>query len=179
MLIAIAGLPGAGKSALANALGRELRAPVLAVDAVEAAIWRAGVGGADQPDVPTGLAAYGVVQMLAGDLLEGGHTVIVDAVNAVEPARRAFRELAAEHAVPVRWLEVVCSDSAEHRRRLEQRGQRYAGFTEPTWAEVLEREVEPWGDARAVLDSVRPLAQLVPEALAFLARPADDGDGMQ
>jgi adenylylsulfate kinase-like enzyme len=43
MLIAMAGLPGAGKSSVAEALGRKLTAPVVSVDPIEAAMWRAGV----------------------------------------------------------------------------------------------------------------------------------------
>lgn len=169
MLIALAGAPGVGKSALAQALGRELRAPVLAVDAAEAAMRRSGIS-ADQP-FEIGLAAYAVVHEYAGAVLQAGHSAIVDAANLVEPARAAWRDLAAHHGVPLRWIEVVCSDPTEHRRRLEQRGERYAGFVEPTWAEVSAREREPWEDERLVLDSLRPLDQLVPEAIAHLTRP--------
>ena len=53
------------------------------------------------------------------------------------------------------------------------RGTRYAGFREPTWADVLAREVEPWEDERLVLDAVRPLEQLVADALAYLVRPPE------
>lgn len=168
MLIAMAGLPGVGKSAIAAALGRELRAPVLAVDAAEAAMRRSGLG-ASQP-FEVGVAAYAVVHEGARSVLDAGGTVIVDAANLVEPARAGWRDLAAAHAVPIRWIEVVCSDPDRHRERLEQRGERYAGFSEPTWAEVVAREREPWVDERLVLDSVRPLDRLVPEALAHLAR---------
>ena len=45
MLIVLAGLPGAGKSHLAGRLGRALGAAVVSVDPIEAALWRAGVGG--------------------------------------------------------------------------------------------------------------------------------------
>lgn len=42
MLIAMVGLPGVGKSSVAEALGRKLNAPVVSVDPIEAAMWRAG-----------------------------------------------------------------------------------------------------------------------------------------
>ena len=167
MLVALAGLPGSGKSALARELGRRTGGVVLAVDAVEAAMWRAGVGPEDR--LPTGLAAYAVVQALAGDLLEAGRTVIADAVNAVEPARAAWRDLAAAHDVPLRWLEVICSDPALHRQRLASRGTRYHGFREPTWEQVRTREMEPWADDRLVLDSVAPLPELVEIARAHIS----------
>ncbi|MFF1344342.1 AAA family ATPase [Streptomyces sp. NPDC058290] len=53
MLIAMAGLPAAGKSSVAQELGRALPAAVVSVDPIEAAMWRAGVERAQ----PTGLAA--------------------------------------------------------------------------------------------------------------------------
>jgi predicted kinase len=43
MLTAMAGLPGAGKSWVAEELERKLSAPVVSVDPIEAAMWRAGV----------------------------------------------------------------------------------------------------------------------------------------
>lgn len=166
VLVAMSGLPGAGKSTLAREVGRAIGAVVLAVDAVEAAMWRAGVGPDER--VPTGIAAYAVVQTLAGELLDAGHTVIADAVNAVEPARSAWRDLAAAHGVPLRWLEVTCTDPDLHRRRLASRGTRYEGFREPSWAEVRERQIEPWSEDRLLLDSVRPLPDLLASAQAYI-----------
>lgn len=40
MLIVMAGLPGVGKSSVGEALARKLAAPVVAVDPIEAAMWR-------------------------------------------------------------------------------------------------------------------------------------------
>ncbi|MFC8448728.1 AAA family ATPase [Kitasatospora sp. NPDC057223] len=167
MLIAMAGLPGAGKSSVAEALGRKLAAPVVSVDPIEAAMWRAGVarGG------PTGLAAYLVAEAVAGGVLALGQAVIVDAVNAVEAARGQWRALADRHGVPVVFIEVVCSDPVVHRRRLEGRSRGIEGFAEPTW-EVVERrraEFAPWANERLVLDSVADLSLNVATASGFLA----------
>ncbi|NUS77369.1 MAG: AAA family ATPase, partial [Streptomyces sp.] len=65
MLVVMAGLPGTGKSSVAEALGRALAAPVVSVDPIEAAMWRAGVGR----DQPTGLAAYVVAEAVADGVL--------------------------------------------------------------------------------------------------------------
>ena len=43
MLIVFSGLPGTGKSELAQRIGRRLRIPVLSVDPIESAILRAGI----------------------------------------------------------------------------------------------------------------------------------------
>ncbi|MFF3601690.1 AAA family ATPase [Kitasatospora indigofera] len=166
MLIATAGLPGAGKSSIAEGLGRQLGAPVVSVDPIEAAMWRAGVARSQ----PTGLAAYVVAEAVADGVLALGQTVIVDAVNAVEEARAQWRSLASRRGVPVVFIEVVCSDPAVHCRRLEGRSREIDGFYEPTW-EVVERRQEefaPWVDDRLVLDSVIDLSQNIATALGFL-----------
>src|SRR3954453_18682463 len=117
MLIGFGGLPGVGKTALAAAVAERLAAAYLRVDAIEAALWRAGVAR----DQPTGLAAYVVAHAIAEGSLAAGARVVVDAVNPVEEARRGWRDLAHRLSSPLRMIEVVCLDEAEHRRRVEAR----------------------------------------------------------
>ncbi|GAB3107074.1 hypothetical protein GCM10027160_03270 [Streptomyces calidiresistens] len=113
-----------------------------------------------------------------------GQSAIIDAVNAVEAARRQWRTLAARHRVPVAFIEVVCSDSRVHRQRLERRSRGIPGFEEPTWQAVRERgtEYEPWTDHRLVLDSIADPASNPAKALEYLAmaaqpsEPASRGD---
>jgi predicted kinase len=173
VLIVMAGLPGSGKSLISYGIAKALWAPVLSVDPIEAAMIRAGV----DPAEPVGLAAYVVVEAVARDLLELGQSVIVDAVNAVEPARRMWRDLAEATDVPLRFIEVVCSDAQLHRTRLEGRDRGERAAHEPTWPEVERRqaEYERWRDARLVLDSVQPVEALVERALAYLhAKAAEE-----
>lgn len=162
----MAGLPGSGKSAIATALAAALPASVLSVDPVEAAMWRAGVGRAQ----PTGLAAYCVVEALAAEQLAVGHTVVVDAVNDVAEARQQWVDLAHRSALPLRFVEVTCTDPALHRRRLESRRRGLEGFAEPTWESVQSRRETwaPWQHERLVLDSVLPLGDNVERAVEFL-----------
>lgn len=166
MLIAMAGLPGAGKSSVAEALGRRLASPVVSVDPIEAAMWRAGVARRQ----PTGLAAYAVAEAVTDGVLALGQTAIVDAVNAVEAAREQWRSLADRHGVPVAFIEVVCSDPLVHRRRLEGRSRGIDGFLEPTWevVEGVREEFAPWTGHRLVLDSMSTVSSNVGAALEFL-----------
>ena len=156
---------------MAEMLGRSLAAPVVSVDPIEAAMWRAGVARSE----PTGLAAYIVAEAVADDVLALGQTVIVDAVNEVEPARGQWRSLAARRGVPLAFIEVVCSDRVIHRQRLEGRSRDIEGFVEPTWESVERRRAEfaPWADHRLVLDTVADLSANVATALEFLSVAAD------
>jgi predicted kinase len=162
----MAGLPATGKSAVAEGLARVLGCALLSVDPVEAAMWRAGV----DREQPTGLAAYVVAEALAAEQLALGNDVIVDAVNAVEPAREQWRALAARTGSVLRFIEVRCSDEAEHRRRLETRQRGINGMPEPTWDSVQARRaaLADWHDERLVLDSMAPLPENVRLALDHL-----------
>ncbi len=164
-LIVMAGLPGVGKSAVADALGRALSAAILAVDVIESAILRAGVGS----DQPSGLAAYVVAEAIGARLLSQRQWVIIDAVNAVEPARQQWRTLARRHGVPLRIIEVICTDERLHRRRLEQRQRDLPHVSEPSWEDVVRRRAEyaAWAEERLVLDTATPLDRQVARALAY------------
>lgn len=82
VLVVVAGLPGTGKSTLADTIGQHLPAPVFSVDPIEAAIWRSGVA----PSFETGLAAYEVAATLAEHQLHLGMSAVVDAVSSIEVA---------------------------------------------------------------------------------------------
>jgi predicted kinase len=165
-LIVLSGLPGSGKSTVAEAVSRALQMPIFSVDPIEAAMWRGGLAKAE-----TGIAAYEVAIALAGENLRLGHSAIIDAVNPVEAPRAAWRELAAKHQVELKFIECVCAAEAVHRRRIEARIRNIEGMPEVTWERVQQRraEYEPWTDARLVLDtSADTRAQLLAKALDYL-----------
>lgn len=170
MLILFSGVPGTGKSAVADELGRMLPAPVFSVDPIESAILGAGI----ERSYTTGLAAYGVAQSLVDTHLALGHTVIADAVNSVEEARTAWRDIADARGARLRVIQCVCSDERLHRERLQARRRNLPPqFREPTWGDVQRRQEEfvPWPDEHLVIDSVRPLVDNVTRVLRYIGRP--------
>jgi len=173
MFIVMAGLPGTGKSTVALAVGSRLGLPIVSVDPIESAILSAGIDAGQ----PTGLAAYLVAEVIADSVLSSPASgVIVDAVNAVEPAREQWVKLGARHGERrVRFVEVICSDESIHRSRLEARGRQLAHIAEPSWHAVEQSldEWEPWGGEsgavpRITVDSVQPLEVIVDQVIAFV-----------
>ena len=165
-LIVLSGLPGSGKSTVAEGLSRILSFPVFSVDPIEAAMWRSGLAKSS-----TGIAAYDVAIALADEHLRLGHSVIADAVNPVEAPRAAWRNLAAKYQADLKIIECICADEAIHRRRIEARVRNIAGMPEVTWARVLERrsEYQNWIDPRLILDtSISAPEELLAAALRYL-----------
>jgi predicted kinase len=166
VLVVLSGLPGVGKSTIAEGLAAARPMLVLAVDPIESAIARAGVA----PSFERGLAAYLVAATIADRALRSGLDVIVDAVNSVEPARDLWRRLAADRDAALAILECRLSDERIHRDRLS-RPSRGLGLPEPSWQDVEARRAEwtPWPEDHLVLDMRLAPPSNVVRALAFVA----------
>ena len=81
-LIAMAGLPGAGKSSIARHLARRCGAIWLRIDPLDQAIWASGTAPSDLFDW-----SYRAAQAIATDNLALGLDVIADCVNDCQEAR--------------------------------------------------------------------------------------------
>lgn|SRR5262249_10764858 len=148
MLVVFSGLPGVGKTCLARELAEQLGAMHLRIDSIEMAIWLSGAGSRPVDD-----AGYRVAHAVAADNLRIGNTVVADSVNPVALTRAAWAAVARSASVPIFDIEVICSDTDEHRRRVETRLADIPGFTPPTWDEVCRRRYEPWDGDRLVIDT--------------------------
>lgn len=148
VLIVFGGLPGTGKTTLARALARQRGATYLRIDAIEQALRASGVLAGE-----VGAAGYLVAYALTeANLRLGGH-VVADAVNPLLVTRDAWRKVAAATGAALVEVEVICSDTAEHRRRVETRSVDIEGLVLPTWEGILAREYEPWDRPHVVLDT--------------------------
>ena len=167
MLIALGGLPGAGKSALARSLARRIGAVHLRIDTIEQAMRNAGF-------TVSGPEGYLAARDLAEDNLRVGRTVIVDSVNPLAITRAYWREAAERLAVELLEIEVVCSDTAQHRRRVESRVTEVPSLVLPTWQQVLDRRYERWTTAHVIDTAGRTVEESASEAEAITlgaARP--------
>jgi predicted kinase len=148
-LISFSGLPATGKSTIAYALAREIGAVWLRIDSIEQAILASGVlQGAPMDD-----AGYRAAYAVAEDNLRLGRHVVADCVNGWALTRDVWRTTGLQACARVIEVEVVCSDAAEHRRRVETRTVDVPGLKLPDWQAVLEREYHPWTRDHLTIDT--------------------------
>ncbi|NJJ60593.1 putative kinase [Pseudomonas sp. SJZ103] len=160
MLIVFSGLPGTGKTTIARELARQTGAVYLRIDVIEQAIRDAGVLTGD-----VGASGYGVANALALSNLQLGHRVVADCVNPVQESRAAWTAMAAKAEVALINIQVVCTDSQEHQRRVESRTGDIPGLTPPTWQSVSAHEYERWDPPVLTLDTASVTAT---EAVALI-----------
>jgi predicted kinase len=154
-LIIFSGLPGTGKSTLAEAVGRELGFPVFAKDWLEATLLRCELIQGN-PDKPLGFTGYELLTVLTRRQLSLNQSVILDSVAATESIRDLWRDLANQYGGEWRVIECICSDRDLHRKRLEERKRGIPGWHELKWSEVegVKSYYALWSEPRLVLDAV-------------------------
>src|SRR5260370_26160789 len=169
-LIIFAGLPGTGKSSIAEAVGRELAIPVFAKDWLEAALVSNGLQpkAADTPDL--GFAAYELLTTLADRQLRLGQSVILDSVASTQSIRKQWHDLAARFDALWYVIECICSDEAANRSRLAGRTRAIPGWHELDWHDVqkVAAYYAPWQGQRLILDAVKPVPQNISATFRYL-----------
>jgi predicted kinase len=166
MLIVLGGLPGVGKTTVARRLARLAGAVHIRIDSIELAIRDSGVAAVSLDD-----AGYRVGYAVAEDNLRLGRVVIADSVNPWPVTREAWLAVAARAQAGVAEVEMICSDTREHRRRVEGRLHEPPAASGPTWEEVVSRDYRPWGRDRIVVDTAGQTVEQVVTRLRGLLPP--------
>jgi predicted kinase len=156
-LIVFCGLPGTGKSTLAEATGKELGIPVFAKDWLEATLVRSGLKPVTE-ERSLGSAGYELLTVLAERQFVLGQSVILDSVAGSRTIRNTWRQLAEQYHADWHVMECICSDEFLHRSRLKDRKRNIPGWHELEWSEVerVRKYYLPWNEERLVLDMAQP-----------------------
>jgi predicted kinase len=164
VLIVFGGLPGTGKSTIAQALSTQLRAVHLVMDRIEAPL-KAKLGR----DI--GPLGYNVAYQVATSNLDLGHVVIADCVNPIAMTRNAWMSVAMGCQATLVQVNVQCSDVQEHRRRVEKRLMEQPMQGLPDWTSVQARQMDEWPEADLTLDTgILSPGESVASILAALRR---------
>jgi predicted kinase len=167
-LIVFSGLPGAGKSTLAEAAGRELRVPVFAVDWLLGSLTPFGGYHLDN------LLQCGeeLLTTLAFRQLQLGQSAILDFPAEDLGTRTRWRTLARASGAEFKVVVCACSDRELHRARLEGRDRGIPGWHQGgNWANVERRlaAFPPWTGDLLTIDAVHPMAANLAAVLEYVS----------
>jgi predicted kinase len=167
-MIVFSGLPGTGKSSLAESIGRQLGIPVFAKDWLEASLILSGLGSKDDLK-RLGFAGYELLTILAERQFLLNQSVILDSVASTQNIRIKWRQLAEQYGVERLVIECICSDEGVHRARLKERQRNIPGWHELEWADIekVKQYYPPWVEEHLVLDMVNALNENVSKARAY------------
>jgi predicted kinase len=169
-VIIFSGLPGTGKSTLAELVARTVRAPAFAGDWLMGGLKpaHAAIGELDRSDYVA--AWFGLLRTLVTRQLMLGQSAIVDDVVSDDDQLALWRETAERFSAPLSLIECVCSDEAVHRARIEGRVRGIPGWHEVGWDHVerMRAEVVPLTADRLIVDAMEPIEDNLRRVLSYI-----------
>jgi predicted kinase len=174
MLVLISGLPGVGKSTLAERLAPRLEAVVLSRDWARAEVVVVGGPGVRLAEYlasrlfrrhlrQTQERASRVLEAVVERDISYGIPVIVEVVADLE-IRRRLESLTVRHRIPFFQIECVCPDRSQHLRRLDARAR--------SWRRTLARAETSYHSPNPadclVVQTTDPIDEVVASVCAHL-----------
>jgi predicted kinase len=177
-LVVFAGLPGTGKSSLARALARDLRAVYLDKDTIKDCTMRLIGESALEQNSQTagalsrfaGALSYELLVDLARDNLTLGLSVVVDSPAAYQTFRDRIKVVARATKAELRLIECICTDERLLRQRIEHRGQDLPDYRTRDWQTFQQDRgrFERLTDQRLVVDTAESQVVNLRKVRAYL-----------
>lgn len=175
LLLAIAGLPGAGKSTLARALAARFGLVRVDRDAIRCAMFP------DLPASPTRTRAAFRTALLAAEVhLIEGRPCVLDGMTLARAADRGrIAALAARHGAPhvLLWLDVAPAIARARVAADRAEGVHPASDRDPELVAAVYARFEPPGDAHVRVDGSAPPEAVLATAAAAIAERMHDAAG--
>lgn len=156
-VVIFTGLPGTGKSTLAEQVARTAGAPAFAGDWLMGGLKPAHAALAKLDRSEYVAAWFGLLRTLVTRQLMLGQDAVVDDLVS-EDQVAAWRETAARFSARMFLIECVCSDEVIHRERIEGRVRGIPGWHEVGWDHVerMRAELTPLTVDRLTVDAMEP-----------------------
>ncbi len=165
MLILICGLPGTGKSTVANALARKIGATVLRTDEIRKKLFEEPRYSEEEKEL-----VYRVIFLIAEHLLRNGCNVIIDGTFYKRALRRRIYEIAEGTRSGMEVVECVAPEYLIKRRMESGRKRMSLSDADYEIYKKIKEEFEPIERKHIVIDTSMPpeqnLAQLLSELRA-------------
>ncbi|MGH3827941.1 MAG: AAA family ATPase [Pseudonocardiaceae bacterium] len=168
-VVVFTGLPGTGKSTMADLTAKTMAAPAFAGDWLLGALTPAARALA-QLDRQTYLELYhGLLRSLITRQLLLRQSAIVDCL-VPDDVLDAWRLLAADHEAQLSVVECVCTDVTVHRGRVEGRVRNIPGWHEVGWDHVqrMRAEVPALRTERLIIDALEPVDHNLQAVLTYV-----------
>jgi aminoglycoside phosphotransferase family enzyme/predicted kinase len=176
-LIAVGGMIGSGKSTLAAALGRALAVPVLGSDRIRkqtAGLPATARGGEDLYERARREQTYTAIVEKAGQVLETGRGVILDATFSARHWRSLVAESARAHNATFAFIEARCPEELLRQRLAARRDAPSESDADDRLLATFLNQYEPVGSAdpepACAVDTGASAATAQSAALTWLAR---------
>lgn len=164
------GVPGTGKSTLAEAITKETNAALLNWDWIMSALRVFPEVWAAAPDVDTRRdIGYELMSRMIESRLRLGQSSVTDCVARTR-ALAQWSDLAAAHAAPVFVIECFLEDAAVHKTRITGRQRNIPGWDELDWRFVAASRsaYEPLPEPKLLIDAAKPIAENLEAVRAYL-----------
>jgi predicted kinase len=166
-VVVVTGLPGTGKSTVADQLAQYVGAPAFSGDWLLGAVAPSGV--LDHVDRAITMQVYeGLLESLFRRQLMLGQSAILDC-RASDELVGKWCAIAAQLGGRLVTVECVCSDEQTHRSRIAGRQRNIPGWHEIDWARVeyMRLTTKPLTVSRLTIDAIAPVEDNLSSVLRY------------
>jgi predicted kinase len=169
-VIVVSGPQCVGKTAVAEAVAREVRLPLFCVDPLMLVLASPELMASPEQEGHVPAAGIELQSVLLEGQLSIGLGAILECV-ASEAVRQRWRSIAAAFRARYVGIECVCSDRSMHKARFDARPAFRVGSWTLTWPAVEHTlaTYKPDGHAAVVVDAVHPLGENIRAVLQAIS----------